>query len=382
MVNEESVPPMKVLESSMKVHWSMVRCCVAAFAMVGVSQGAPLAQSSSFDPLVRASTPSPRAASALMTAVAPAGTRLVAVGERGTILMSDDNGASWKQRSSPVSVMLTNVRFANAQVGWAVGHGGVVLATIDGGATWSKQLDGVRAAEVILRGAKDQASSDDHDAGKKAVADAERLVVDGPDKPLLDLLVNDEHSVLVVGAYGFALRTQDGGATWEDWHSHIPNTKGSHLYAICRIEATIYIAGEQGSVFRSTDNGQNFTALQAPYSGSFFGAACTATKRVIVFGLRGNAYASDDGGATWTRSMVGTSASLTGGTGLKDGSVVLVSQAGNVLRSVDGGLHFDSVGIKAPVPFVAVAQAADGSLVMAGVRGMTRAAINYSSDKP
>ena len=44
------------------------------------------------------------------------------VGERGHILFSDDDGATWEQAKVPVQVMLTAVRMLDAQTGWTVGH--------------------------------------------------------------------------------------------------------------------------------------------------------------------------------------------------------------------------------------------------------------------
>lgn len=351
---------------------------VAGLAVIVSAHGASPGQAPTFDPLERASNHSPRASSALMTSVTRAGSRLVAVGERGTVLTSDDSGNSWTQRLSPVSVMLTNVRFASDKKGWAVGHGGVILVTADGGVTWRKQLDGVGAAVLILNAARETTGA----AGNKAVTEAERLVADGPDKPFFALLVDDERTVTVVGAYGLVLRTVDGGANWHPWSSRIPNAKGSHLYAIERGGPAIYLAGEQGSVFRSTDNGQSFIALRVPYSGSFFGVTSTDTDRVMVFGLRGHAYVSADGGASWAKRAVGTSASLTAGIALEDGSTVIVSQAGNVLRSIDGDASFNAMPVTQPVPFVGVVQAADGGLVMAGVRGMTRSTLTLQDKKP
>ena len=67
--------------------------------------------------------------------------RIVAVGERGLVILSDDRGASWRQVPSPVSVTLTMVRFADEQHGVAVGHGGTVLTTDDAGTTWRLPSD-------------------------------------------------------------------------------------------------------------------------------------------------------------------------------------------------------------------------------------------------
>jgi len=73
------------------------------------------------------------AASGLFTSLALAGDRLVAAGERGRILWSDDDGQSWRQARTPTSVTLTNIRFVSPREGWASGQMGVILHTLDGG---------------------------------------------------------------------------------------------------------------------------------------------------------------------------------------------------------------------------------------------------------
>jgi photosystem II stability/assembly factor-like uncharacterized protein len=336
------------------------------------------------DPLERPSKPSARAASVLLTSVERTGDRLVAVGERGTVLTCDD-GKQWIQRPTPVSVLLTNVRFGKDGKGWAVGHGGVVLRTVDGGLNWTRQLEGVQLAQVVLKAAEARAASAPAgtpaaEAAQLAVQAAKLLVEDGPDKPLFDVLIDDD-AVLVVGAYGLALLTRDDGATWQDWQDRIPNPAGSHLYAARRIGAALYLAGEQGSVFRSTDKGQRFMPLAVPYKGSFFGLAEVGEGGVMVFGLRGHAFVSIDEGAQWRLLPLPTTATVTGGHKLKDGSTALVTQAGQVLITPDRAESFKALKVVAPVPFVGLGQAADGSLVMAGVRGITVIPLNSSSSK-
>jgi photosystem II stability/assembly factor-like uncharacterized protein len=138
--------------------------------------------------------------------------RIVAVGERGIILLSDDNGKRWQQADVPVSVTLTAVRFADARNGVAVGHAGVVLTTSDGGtgsACWTanswppspcKPPRPPPARALRRRPA--------------AARDAERLVADGADKPLLDVCLLPHNRILAVGAYGLAFASEDGGRTW------------------------------------------------------------------------------------------------------------------------------------------------------------------------
>ena len=71
-----------------------------------------------------------------------AGERLVAVGERGLIIVSDDDGRNWQQAAVPVSATLTAVSFPTPDKGWAVGHAGIILHRDDGGSSWHLQFDG------------------------------------------------------------------------------------------------------------------------------------------------------------------------------------------------------------------------------------------------
>src|SRR5512144_624546 len=84
---------------------------------------------------------SPLAARGLLNGLARAGQRIVAVGQRGHVLYSDDAGKTWKQATVPVSSDLVAVSFPDATHGWAVGHDGVILHTDDAGVTWTRQLD-------------------------------------------------------------------------------------------------------------------------------------------------------------------------------------------------------------------------------------------------
>ena len=104
--------------------------------------------------LTQAALQSTKALLAATLAVTRAGRRLVAVGERGTVLWSDNAGQSWQQAQVPVQVTLTAVRFVNERTGWAVGHLGVILKTEDAGQTWALQLDGVQAAQAVATAAR------------------------------------------------------------------------------------------------------------------------------------------------------------------------------------------------------------------------------------
>src|SRR6185295_6805846 len=86
------------------------------------------------DPANKPAEHEPFAATSLLLDLARAGSRLVAVGERGHVMLSDDEGATWRQaKSVPTRDMLTAVFFADGEYGWAVGHDETILNTVDGG---------------------------------------------------------------------------------------------------------------------------------------------------------------------------------------------------------------------------------------------------------
>lgn len=330
------------------------------FVMLPASAAVPVA-------LQQPSVQTPKALGAAMLAVASAGSRLIAAGERGTILLSDDGGKTWQQAQTPVRASLTAVKFVNDKTGWAVGHLGVVLRTDDGGQTWGKQLDGIAAAELALQAAKQ--TGDD-----KAVAEAERLVADGPDKPFLDLHFENETTGYVVGAYNLMYKTTDGGKTWQAWQSRVVNPRGFHLYGMRAAGGALYLAGEQGTLLRSTDQGETFVPLASPYKGTWFGLIAARSGELVVFGLRGNAFRSDDQGNSWHKVDTGVQAAIVAGRELADGALVLVSQGGDVLLSRDQGRTFTpQKGV--PLPLAAVAQAKDGGLLVAGLRGVKKLAL-------
>lgn len=294
---------------------------------------------------------------AVLLSVARAADRLVAVGERGIVSLSDDGGVRWRQAPCPVSVTLTMVRFADARNGVAVGHGGAVLTTADAGDSWQLRLDGRRVGQI----ARETAST------PEAQKEAERLVADGPDKPFLDVIVWDARRMLAVGAYGLAFHTADGGATWAAWMSRVPNPKALHWYVARRQGDTLLLAGEQGQIARSDDGGATFRALTSPYKGSWFAGEIQPDGRLLLAGLRGNVWRSADAGASWQSIANPIPASITAITA-SGADWLFASQTGAVLRlRGDALVPLEAAPLAMPSALLAVRE---GSVIAAGVAGI------------
>jgi len=336
--------------------WPGLRCALrtaAAGALLSLALAASAAEDFAFLP----SPPVPEPAEAVLTGLALAGDRLVAVGERGLIALSDD-GETWRQVQAPVSVLLTAVTFADAARGWAVGHGGVVLGTVDGGESWALQLDGREvnrqfqrfAAERVEAGEAALAALPEDDPGREdaeyaledarfALEDAEAALETGPVDPFLDVLFLDERRGFALGAYGHLFRTADGGESWRIAIDGLDNPGRYHYYDLHERDGVLYLCGEAGLLFVSRDEGASWERIEDLYEGSFFGLA-NRGGGVIAFGLRGNVFASDDGGGSWERLPLPPGPSLYGGAALAGDEALLVGAGGAVLRlAADGGVR-------------------------------------------
>lgn len=344
-------------------------CAMVASAVLPTPVVFARSASATFDALKQPSLPTARGPGAAMLAITKAGNRLVAVGERGIILLSDDNGSTWAQSKVPVSVTLTAVQFVNPNQGWATGHLGVVLHTEDGGKTWVQQLDGIQAGLLALDAAKKSTDTRQGERAKQLAA-AQALVDDGPDKPFLDLYFKDAKTGYVVGAYNLIFRTDDGGHSWRPWLSQTDNPKGLHLYGIKSVGDALYIVGEQGLMLRAIGIGGKFESLKAPSKGTYFGLIDAGGGKLLVYGLRGRAFWSGDRADSWVEISSSTQSSISTGFRLHDGTMILATQEGELLVSHDGGRSFKSARQSASLPITGVVEAA-GRLVVSSLRGVS-----------
>lgn len=345
----------------------------------------------------------PRAAQSLLLDLAEAGSRLVAVGERGHILYSDDQGRTWRQARVPTTQMLTSVCFVNAEQGWAAGHDGIILVTDDAGETWRAQRNGIAAQEqtnleqreAILREVKRleralvAASPDERGKLETALEDALldlediELTLEEPTfaSPLMDIWFQDRERGWAVGAFGEMLTSVDGGRHWISTLGAVDNPEELHLNAVTGDGAgRVFIAGEEGLMFRSLDAGRHWEKLPSTYHGSWFGALYNRVRdALVVFGLQGQLYRSDDFGENWHAVANDSRMTLNGGSASAEGQVVIVGAVGTVLHSGDGGDSFDMHTLPRRLSLSAGLQRG-GQLILAGQGGIRRMPLSGDGD--
>jgi photosystem II stability/assembly factor-like uncharacterized protein len=306
-------------------------------------------------------------AHAPLIAITKAGTRLVAVGEYGIILLSDDNGRSWRQANSPTQVLLTDVYFKSDKEGWAVGHYGVILHTIDGGETWTKVVDGLDIIKQ-LHGDAVQAQPDD------ALTPALMQRVDtayteaGPSKPVLAVGACDG-GVLAAGQQDLAMREINGD--WQEWTSKIDNTSFNNIYAIAPDGDKTLLAGENGMVLQSQNGCSQFKVINFPAQVTLFGILPLTPGDFFIYGLNGTLLQTTDDGETWRTYSIPPDQVLDSGTALHNGRVLIGAVNGRLYLSDPSLTKFELVTGLTLFEIAALTTAPNGNVVAVGATGVT-----------
>jgi photosystem II stability/assembly factor-like uncharacterized protein len=262
-----------------------------AFAFAAcLALGAPAARAIT-PPISETDQPLWRATHGLLLGIAYAGDRVVAVGNGGVVLLSDDDGQTWRIANTPTDELLTAVVFPTAREGWAVGQDLLVLHTTDGGESWTQQHFTAESDQVLF------------------------TVVS----------LSPGH-LFASGSYNSIVETHDGAA-WQD--SKIPNLDDDyHLNCAAVRGDDVMVTGEAGHSFVRYAGA--WSAMKMDYDGSQFACLLGADGNFYSFGLRGSAFRAPPGAAAWTRIDLGDQQSIFGAAKLADGRVALVGANGSV----------------------------------------------------
>jgi photosystem II stability/assembly factor-like uncharacterized protein len=307
----------------------------------------------------------------LINGIAKSGSRLIAAGELGHILIADAPDGPWHEaKVEPArGSMFTRAIFIDDKTALAVGHDGWIVRSEDRGETW-----------------------------KEVAFNAER-----PD-PLLAVAGPFDGKLFAVGNFGLFMTSTDQGRTWQtetlailgkggapapvtvvdpdaDPFANFGKTADSqadrHLNGLVRAsDGSLLLVGERGLLLQSRDNGQNWQPLDSIYAGTFFGALALPPNKLLAFGMRGNAFVSSDLGKTWKKAVTPMAVSLYDAAVLANGEIVMVGDINTVFASKDGGEHFtlalqtERRGVMAGLS--AVLPLGDGELLAAGDGGVLR----------
>ena len=315
---------------------SLVGACAIALALTSFGPRPAAAQEEAASSDVEYAVPSDLAAESLLLDATYAGDRLVAVGEFGHVVLSDDRGVTFHQaKTVPTQSTLTGVTFVNKDLGFAVGHDATVIRTTDGGETW----------DLVYNDSESEMA-------------------------FMTVYFENEKRGFAMGAFSFIVETNDGGETWEERSLSDGLLDDYHLNKLFSDkDGDLFVSAEFGVVYHSTDKGRTFNRIQTQYEGSFWGGFGMSDGSVMVFGMRGNAFRSYDKGQTWEKVDTGTDKSIAGGVQLGSGKIVLVGLQGYVGYSDNGGKSFTEVTRSDRLGYAAVTDGPDGQIVVFGEPG-------------
>ena len=208
-----------------------------------------------------------------------------AVGQEGMIVGTTNGGKRWDVQTSKVGNWLKGVYFVSPKVGFAVGMNETIVQTGNGGKQWS-----------ILRGGEVAA----------AVGDEETVVynavqfIDESTGWVTGVRISPETG----GQDGLVQKTTDGGKTWVDQPTNIPDI----LEDICFVDANNgWAVGENGIVLHTTNGGDTWDIqtsgteeklLSVSFADSAVGWAAGGGLGVSII------IHTTDGGATWATQTV------------------------------------------------------------------------------
>jgi hypothetical protein len=249
---------------------------------------------------------------------------------------------AWRRASAGVDTTLTSVRFASATRGYITGHEGKILRTDDAGATW--QLVSAKATPG-----------------------------NGNNMPLFDVATASADDVIVIGAFGNAFRSRDGGRNWVALS--LPNPKGLHLYSVVHSEGVWSIAGEQGLLLQSLDNGSTWDTIPVPTMATWFGVMPGRMGAATVYGLQGTVLHRSAGAKVFSKVATPNKSTITAATRTQNGDVVFAAQSGQLLRWSERNTETQTIPFSSPFPVTAMASVVGENieyLWVAGVRGAVK----------
>ncbi|HEX8857148.1 MAG TPA: hypothetical protein VF752_16255 [Thermoleophilaceae bacterium] len=233
-------------------------------------------------------------------------TRVVAVGEAGSTVASDDGG----QNFSPIGARLAGSFFelvaTSGTVAWAPGANGSLARTTNGGQSWSG--GGVPTSEDVVDvsfpdGSNGYALDSSGSLFKTTNGGGSWALLDtGTSATPPSVLALDANRVLLVGPQGVR-RSTDGGQAFS--RINAKPVRNANLDSVDHVGSTVFVYGSKAAYF-STNGGAKWQQLKLPQKRFRVNDLdFTTSKAGYVLESNGRLWFTKNRGAKWTQ-LVGT----------------------------------------------------------------------------
>lgn len=197
------------------------------------------------------------------------GSRGWIVGDRGTVLITENGGKSWFL-SKWGNFRLNTIHMITAQRGFAASDSGIILKTENGGREWQVVFSGDPSTNFssiafnqnagIITGSRGKIlfTSDNGSTWTSKTLNESKRKNRLPD--LNAVYFSDRNDVWIAGNDGVILRSSDRGATWSQ-----SNFKEYNFYSMVFLNSNEgYIAGENGMIIRTINGGETWRSEKIP----------------------------------------------------------------------------------------------------------------------
>ncbi len=260
-------------------------------------------------------------------------------GDKATIIKTASAGAKWNLVSLPgITDNLRCIKSKNDTV-VASGVSGLLLVSSDTGNTYSKippPEAGGFYNSIVFAGNKTIYTGTNFGKAYRSTNFGSGWTIlpskTGPTNWLFGCDASSPSSAVFVGRAGTAMVKRPE----KDSLLQTPNFTSETFRAAQQVGSSIFATGLGGIFYRSTDNGQNWSALSVPSGVQTMSCMkFTSPTTGVIAGATGKINYTTNGGTSWSGYTLGTSRFW--GIDIKGYLGLAVNTVGNVYRSMNGG---------------------------------------------
>ncbi len=265
------------------------------------------------------------------------GNSIIAVGDGGELIRSEDEGVSWIHEPKGGTDFLTiTASYQNTIV--AAGRGGLIIRSHDHGKTWEGVESRVTSdlfgsistkSEVLVFGDKSTIlRSNDDGLSWKTISFTSGTYL------IRTMTVSEEGRILLLGTNsGQIFRSDDSGASWRQvWENH-----GAAInYIASGSDNAVRVAvGDHGTLLRSIDGGLSWLLVNTSFTRTLIQATYSqASHAFLCIGEDGILLASIDDGQSWRRIFLPLNRTLRAIQVNDNGHVFAAGLRGSVVKGV------------------------------------------------
>lgn len=187
------------------------------------------------------------------------------------VLKSTNSGTNWVKMTAP-NRYWNAAYFLNDNTGWVCGSTDSIIKTTNGGTNWTVQENNLY--------------SDSHNYGIQLINSLQGYMCG------FDATSNE----------GYILRTLNGGGSWGEVFS-----TSAAIQCLTMINSSTGFAASSGKIFKTTNNGTNWTEFPIAGTGAFYALNFPVNEQTgYAGGIGGKLYKTTNAGVNWYQITSGT----------------------------------------------------------------------------